>query len=222
MKLSIPLLFTVLAPVLAHWPAPAYSAPADEPVGQVEQIRLRAGELPAVKLTADILYRILTSEVAASRGRYDVAGQTLLDLARETSDPRLAKRAFQFSIADRNMTQALSAAREWALLSPRDPEAVASSLALAASNGQTAGLASALWGRIEKAQDKEQAVAQASAIVAKMSDKRLALDVLEQALHPSVRSLPVAHLALADAAWAASEPARALDEAKQAQALEPD
>ena len=222
MKLSIPLLFTVLAPVLAYWPAPAHSAPADDPVGQVEQIRLRAGELPVVKLTADILYRILTSEVAASRGRYDVAGQTLLDLARETSDPRLAKRAFQFSIADRNMTQALSAAREWALLSPRDPEAVASSLALAASNGQTSGLASALWARIEKAQDKEQAVAQASAIVAKMADKRLALDVLEQALHPSVRSLPVAHLALADAAWAASEPARALDEAKQAQAMEPD
>src|SRR3546814_18298985 len=67
------------------------------------------------------------------------------------------------------------------------------------------GLASALWARIEKAQDKEQAVAQASAIVAKMADKRVALDVLEQALHPSVRSLPVAHLALADAAWAASE-----------------
>src|SRR3546814_3743381 len=66
-------------------------------------------------------------------------------------------------------------------------------------------LASALWARIEKAQDKEQAVAQASAIVAKMADKRVALDVLEQALHPSVRSLPVAHLALADAAWAASE-----------------
>src|SRR3546814_13677669 len=81
-----------------------------------------------------------------------------------------------------------------AVLAPRDPEAVASSLALAASNGQTAGLASALWARIEKAQDKEQAVAQASAIVAKMADKRVALDVLEQALHPSVRSLPVAHL----------------------------
>ncbi|MGB3290070.1 MAG: tetratricopeptide repeat protein [Burkholderiaceae bacterium] len=222
MKLSIPLLFTALAPVLAQWSVPAHSAPAAETAGPVEQIRLRAGELPSVKLTADILYRVLTSEVAATRGRYDVAGSTLLALARETSDPRLAKRAFQFSIADRNMTQALSAAREWALLSPRDPEAVASSLALAASNGQTAGLASALWKRIDKAQDKEQAVAQASAVVGKMADKRLALDVLEQALHPSVRSLPVAHLALADAAWAASEPNRALEEAKQAQALDPD
>src|SRR3546814_13076191 len=83
-------------------------------------------------------------------------------------------------------------------------------------------MASDLWDRSEKEQDKEQAVAQASAIVAKMADKRVALDVLEQALHPSVRSLPVAHLALADAAWAASEPTRALEEARQALAIEPD
>src|SRR5690606_5491686 len=152
---------------------------------------------------------------------YDMAGQTLLDLARETSDPRLAKRAFQFSMADRDLAGALRAAREWVLLSPKDPEAVAASLALAASNGQTAGLASALWTRIEKADNKEQAIAQASAIVAKMPDKQLALDVLEKALHPSVRSLPVTHLALADAAWAAGNPNRALEEARKAQTIEP-
>lgn len=55
-----------------------------------------------------------------------------------------------------------------------------------------------------------------------MPDKQLALDVLEKALHPSVRSLSVSHLALADAAWAAEEPGRALDEARKAQAIEPD
>jgi tetratricopeptide (TPR) repeat protein len=151
-----------------------------------------------------------------------MASQALLQLAEETSDPRLAKRAFQFSMADRNMARALSAAREWALLSPKDPEAVASSLALAASSGETAGLASALWERIEKAEDKEQAIAQTSAIVAKMPDKELALEVLEKALHASVRTLPVSHLALSDAAWAASNPYRAVDEAHKALALDPD
>src|SRR3546814_2734092 len=131
------------------WSIPVHSAPIDKPNEQVEHIRLRAGELPAVKLTADILYRILTSEVAAARGYYDVAGQTLLSLARDTSDPRLAKRAFQLSIADRNMPQALSAARKWAVLAPLDPEAVASSQALAAANRQKAGPASAVWGTME-------------------------------------------------------------------------
>lgn len=221
MKLSIPLLFTVFAPVIVAVQG-AHAAPVQEVPEQIELIRLRAGELPDVKLTADIMYRILAAEIAATRGDYDMAGQTFLDLARETSDPRLAKRAFQFSMASRDLGRALTAARMWAALAPKDPEAVAASLALAASNGHTSGLASALWARIEKADDKEQAVAQASAIVSKMPDKRLALEVLEKALHPSVRSLPVAHLALADAAWAASEPARALDEARQALALDQD
>ncbi len=221
MKRSIPLLLVLFAPIFVSWSLPAYSAPAGKTRQQIEQIRLRSGELPAVKLTADMLYRILASEIAAQRGRFDMASQSFLDLARETSDPRLAKRAFQFSMADRDMARSLRAAREWALLAPGDPEAVASSLALAASNGQTAGLASALWTRIEKAENKEQAVIQASAIVSKMADKRVALEVLEKALHPSVRSLPVAHLALADAAWAAQEPARALQEARKALALDP-
>ena len=222
MKLSTPLLAAVLAPALVFFCAPAYAAQSSSANQSVELIRLRAGELPAVKLTADILYRLLASEIAASRGQYDMAGQTLLDVARETSDPRLAKRSFQFFMADRNVNLALNAAREWALLAPQDPEAVASSLALAATNGQTSGLASALSTRIEKADNKEQAIAQAYTIVDKMPDKRLALEVLEKSLDPGVRDLPVAHLALADAAWAAADPVRAVAEAKQALALDPD
>src|SRR5690606_8989169 len=154
------------------------------------------GQLPAVKLTADILYRILASEISAQRGRYDMASQTLLDLARETSDPRLAKRSFQFSMADRNLNRSLQAAREWALLAPNEPECAASSLALAASHGQTSGLAKASRPRIEQSNHAEQAVSQASAIVSKLADKTVALEVLDKALSPSVRKLPVAHLAL--------------------------
>jgi tetratricopeptide (TPR) repeat protein len=221
MKLSISLFLAALAPVLVAWPRPADAA-AEKPREQVELIRLRPGELPTVKLTADILFRVLAAEIAASRGEFDMASETLFDLARETSDPRLAKRSFQFALSGRDMVKALRAARQWALLSPNDPEAVASSLALAASNGQTSGLASALWTRIEKAENKEQAIVQASAIISKLNDKRVALDVLEKALHPSVRSLPVAHLALADAAWAADDPARALSEARAAQKLDPE
>lgn len=221
MKFSNPLLYAVCVSAFLYWPAAAQPAP-DDKQEQVELIRLRAGELPSVTLTPDIMYRVVAAEMAATQGQYDMAGQTLLDLAIETSDPRLAKRAFQFAMIDRNLARALAAARQWALLSPQDPEAVASSLALAASSGQTAGLANALWERIDKAEDKERAVAQASAIIGKMPDKRLALEVLEKALHPSVMGLPAAHLALADAAWAASDPDRALQEARKAQELDPD
>ncbi len=183
---------------------------------------MRDGQLPDVNLTADLMYRILAAEIGARDGQYDLASQTFLDLAKDTSDPRLAKRAFQFSMADRNIARALIAAREWVQLAPNDPEAVASSLALAASNGQTTGLAGALWARIDKAKNKEEAIAQAAAIVGKMTDKKTALEVLDRALHDPVRSLPMAHMALADAAWAAGDPNRALSEAQQALALDED
>src|SRR3546814_10148895 len=100
----------------------------------------------------------------------------MLDLARDTSDPRLAKRAFQFSMVARDLSRALASARIWAMLSPQDPEAVASSLSLSASNGQTAGLASTLNARIEKAEDKEQEIGQPAALVSKKADKRLVQD----------------------------------------------
>ncbi len=181
---------------------------------------MREGRLPDVTLTADIMYRFLAAEIGGQRGQYNLASQTFLDLAKDTSDPRLAKRAFQFSMADRNIARALAAAREWVRLAPNDPEAVASSLALAASNGQTTGLAAALWARIDKASNKDEAIAQAAAVVGKMADKKMALKVLDRALHGPVRSLPMAHMALADAAWAASDPKRALSEAQQALALD--
>lgn len=187
-----------------------------------EQIRLRQGELPAVRLTADILYRLLVAELSAQRSQYDTAAELMYGLARETSDPRLAKRAFQFAMAAHDLTKALRAARQWALLSPSDPDAVASSLALAASSGQTAGLATNLRNRIESAANKENAIAQAASIVARMSDKRVAFQVLEQALPESVRELPLAHLALSDAAWQADDPQRALEHAREALQLAPD
>ncbi|CAM5275954.1 tetratricopeptide repeat protein [Eoetvoesiella caeni] len=198
-----------------------HAAQAAGPTQHVEQIHLRAGEPPAINLSAELLYRILASEFAAQRGRYDIASQDYLDLAKDTSDPRLAKKAFQLSIVDRNMRRAQLAAQEWAFLAPGDPEAVASSLALAASNGQTAGMALALRERIAKAGDKSLAIGQALGIVSKLNDKKVALEILDQALESNVRDLPVAHLALSDAAWAAGDVTRALAEANHALVLDP-
>ncbi|MDX3896288.1 MAG: tetratricopeptide repeat protein [Pusillimonas sp.] len=217
MKLSSLLFWAVSASLCVQFPAEGRAA-QDE---VVEQIRLRAGEPPAISLTSELLYRILLAEIAAQRGDFDVASAQFLSLAKDTSDPRLAQKAFRAAIIDRNMARANEAAQQWVLLAPGDPEAVASSLALAASNGQTAGMASALWKRIEQADDKSTAILQAAAIISKLNDKNVALDVLERTLRAPVRSLPISHVVLADAAWAAGDPARALEEARQAQSLDP-
>src|SRR5690606_15384973 len=73
----------------------------------------------------------------------------------------------------------------------------------------------------DQADDKDVAVLQAAAIISKLNDKNVALDVLERTLRAPVRSLPISHVVLSDAAWAAGDAGRALDEARQAQALDP-
>lgn len=211
----------VLALAAAHetaWAAPPAAVPADP----VETIHLRSGEPPAVNLTPELLYRLLVAELSAQRGQFDDAAQELLSLARDTLDPRLARRAFQMSMTGRNLALALRSAREWAVLDPSNPEAVAASLALSASSGQTEGLARTLSRRIASADDPDQAIVQAAGIVSKMTDKRLALDVLDKALAGVAGTSALARLALADAAWAAGEPVRAVHEARRAQALDPD
>lgn len=225
MKRVSTVLFAAAVGVLAQPAWSQMSAPlllGETPeLDPAEQILLRSGELPAVRLTADILYRILAAEIAAQRSSFAQASELMYGLARETSDPRLAQRAFQFAMAGRDLPAALRAARQWVLVSPNDPDAVASSLALSASSGQTSGLASNLRTRIEEAGNKEQAIAEAASIVAKMSDKPVAYDVLQQALPDSVRHLPLAQLALSDAAWQADEAVEALEAAREALRLAP-
>ena len=188
---------------------------------EVQVIRLRPGELPYVDLTSDILFRVLASELAAQRGMYATAAGTMLGLAGDTSDPRLARRALEFYLAGGNLTGALDAARAWSRLAPADLEAGSTEMALAAANGQTDGLAQALRQRIDAAKDKPMAIAQALAVLGRVNDRYLALSLLDQALSPAVRKLPAAHLALADVAQAAGDSPRAVAEARAALSQDP-
>ncbi|HBT33164.1 MAG TPA: hypothetical protein DEB15_10200, partial [Pusillimonas sp.] len=163
----------------AQMDGPLEPTPAVEPV---EHIHLHSDSLPSVNLTGEMLYKLLVAEFAAQRGEIGVASDLFYELARTTSDPRLAKRAFQSAMVSRNFPRANRAAQLWALIAPNDPEAVASSLAMSASNGETEGLADALWKRIDEARDKEVAIGQAAAIVSKLNDRTAAYDILRSAL----------------------------------------
>jgi tetratricopeptide (TPR) repeat protein len=191
------------------------------PQSETDVIRLREGKPPYVRLTSSILYRILVSELAAQRGLYGTAASTMLSVANDTLDARVARRALEFYLAGGNLSGALDAARAWSRLAPYDAEAGTTELALAAANGQTAGLAPALRKRIDEARDKPTAIAQALAVLGRINDRKTALSILDQALSPSVRKLPAAHLALADVAQAAGDSARALQEARAALAADP-
>ncbi len=185
-------------------------------------IRLRAGGLPDVTLTSNILFRVLAAEVSAQRNVFIPAGKTMLDLANEIGDKRLARRALEFYLAGGNLAGALESARLWVRISPDDAEAVSAEMALAAASGQTRGLTSALGKQISTAKDKSAAIAQAVAVLGRMPDRAVAFSILDGAISEGNAShLPAAHLALADMAEAAGQTDRALTEARAALASSP-
>ena len=182
-----------------------------------EVIRLRAGKLPEVTLTSTILFRIIASEISAERGAYLPAGKTMLDLGQELGDYRLTRRALEFYLAGGNLPGALEASRAWLKLTPDDPDASSTEMALAAASGQTSGLAAALKKQIDTSADKTVAIVQAFAVLSRMPDKQAALRVLSEAIsESSAKNLSAGHLALADMARAAGDSARALQEARLA------
>jgi tetratricopeptide (TPR) repeat protein len=186
-------------------------------VVETEEIRLRAGQLPDVSLTSNILFRILAAEISAQRSVFIPAGKTMLDLARELGDYRLARRGLEFYLAGGNLAGALDAARLWLRISPDDAEAVSTEMALSAASGQTSGLTEALRKQIDAASDKTVAIGQAVAVLSRMPDRAVAFTILDRAINASnARNTLAARLALADIAQLAGEQARALTEAKAA------
>ena len=189
---------------------------------ETEVIRLHANQLPDVTLTGTILFKILAAEIAAQRGNYLAAGNTLSELARETADPRLARRALEFYLAGGNLTGALDASRTWLRIAPNDDEAVSTELALGAAAGQTTGLAQALRKRIDKSTDKPAAITQAVTTLARMQNKQEAFSILSEAINQSsVKNLPAARLALADMAQSSGDSKQALAEARIALGANP-
>ena len=184
---------------------------------EAEEIQLRAGQLPEVTLTSNIVFRILAAEISAQRSAFIPAGKTMLDLAKEVGDVRLARRAREFYLAGGNLAGALESSRLWLKFEPDDAEALSTEMTLSAASGQTSGLTSALRKKIDEARDKTAAIGQAMAILGRVPDKRAGLAILITVLQESqARDTLPAHIAISDLARAAGDAPRALSAAKAA------
>jgi tetratricopeptide (TPR) repeat protein len=184
---------------------------------EAEEIQLRAGQLPEVTLTSNIVFRILAAEISAQRSAFIPAGKAMLDLAKEVGDVRLARRALEFYLAGGNLAGALESSRLWLKFEPDDAEALSTEMTLSAASGQTSGLTSALRKKIDEARDKTAAIGQAMAILGRVPDKRAGLAILITVLQESqARDTLPAHIAISDLARAAGDAPRALSAAKAA------
>ena len=91
-------------------------------------------QAPEGDLQEPMLYEFLLGEIALQRGDLPLAAQTFLDLARRTSDPRVARRAVEIANQARLPELALDAARTWQELDPASPQALQVLAALLVAN----------------------------------------------------------------------------------------
>ena len=109
----------------------ATQAQAGTPPQPVRRPRLRSGstvpapgeKLPVAELSEEVLFRYLSAEIADQRGDWEYAYVNMLQIAQQTRDPRLARRAAEIAITAKEIDEALVAVRLWREVAPESEEA---------------------------------------------------------------------------------------------------
>ncbi|MFO0461904.1 MAG: hypothetical protein ACK50I_22330 [Burkholderiales bacterium] len=77
------------------------------------------GPLPEVELSPQLLFQLLAADLAAQRGEVGSAWSTYMSVARQTRDPRIARRATEVAVGARALDEAVQSAQLWRELAPQ-------------------------------------------------------------------------------------------------------
>jgi tetratricopeptide (TPR) repeat protein len=179
--------------------------------------------LPNTDLSEEMLFKLLSSEIAYQRGDWQTAFVTNLQLAQQTRDPRLARRAAEVALAAKQPDEALSAVRLWRTLAPESDEATQYYLSFVILSDNLAEAKPILEQRLKEARPQTRGLLafQIQRLLARSKDKAAAFTMLEQVLAPYL-DMPEAHLALAQGAHVRNDSVRAQAEAQLALKTKPD
>jgi len=183
-----------------------------------------ADPLPRVDLNSDLLYQLMAAEIAVQRGDAGDAYATFLAEARQTRDPRLARRAAEVAIGARALAQALDASRLWRELAPHSVEAQQAVGALLVANGRYEESEPLFAQQIKAAAAPLNELARVQRTLARAPDRAAAFDLLQRLAAPyqdDARHGADVHLTLAHGAQAAGLNQRAVEEARIALAQRP-
>jgi len=210
------------APVAPDAPAVAPAAAAQPLPKVVTRIPpARVVPLPRVELSEALLFKLTLAEIAAQRGQPHVAVPAFLEVARETQDPRVARRAAEIAWNARFLPAALEAATLWLQADPESMRAQQTVIALLVNQSRLDDAIPHLEKWLDGDEQRTgQNFMQISTLVAAHKDKAAILQLMRTLAgrHPTV---PEASLAVAQAAWNAGDFPAALDAARNALKLRP-
>jgi tetratricopeptide (TPR) repeat protein len=187
-------------PVAAESHAQSQAAAETAADAEAQAAARAAAALPRQPLTPDMLFKFLVAEVAGQRGAIGIAQSTYLDLARQTQDPRVARRAVEVSMFARNQAGALEAARMWATTEPDSERAQQTLAALLLNEGRLDEAEPILRALLKE--NPATGFLHLSALMGKLRDTQAAQALVER-LAADYPALPEARFAVAQAAASA-------------------
>ncbi|MBN9411396.1 MAG: tetratricopeptide repeat protein [Burkholderiales bacterium] len=181
---------------------------------------------PQSALDADLFYRLLLGEISARSGEANEAFALILDSARTTGDPRLYERAIALALQARDGDSALIAARAWRAADPQSRDANRYVLQILLALNRVADTVEPLRNELAAvpAPERPFAIASVPRYYARVSDRRLAARVVEQALVDELRvpaTAPTAWTTVGRMRMAAGDLPGALEAARRGQAGDP-
>jgi Flp pilus assembly protein TadD len=179
--------------------------------------------LPAAELTNELLFKLLSAEIAYQRGQWQTAYVATLSAAQQTRDPRLARRAAEIALSAKQGGEALAAIRLWRELAPNSDEATQYYLGFIVLSDNLESARPIFAQRLQNARPQVRSLMmfQIQRMLARAKDRTAAFAMLEDLLAP-YKSIPDTHLVLAQGALANGDGERARAEARTALAAKPD
>ena len=173
------------------------SAPAGKAANDLAAA-IQTPALPSSGLDAELFYRLLVGEITARDGDPVAGFALMLDSARKTNDGSLYQRAVEIALQSRSGDAALQAATAWQQALPNSREAHRYVLQILIALNRVQDTLEPLKKNIDlaAAADRLQAISGIPRAYARVSDKKLASTVIENAL-----SAYVSNPGTAAAAW---------------------
>ncbi|WP_313705328.1 tetratricopeptide repeat protein [Massilia sp.] len=142
--------------------------------------------LPKVALTPTLLNQLLRAEFAFRKGDWQGPYLTMLALAQQTRDPRLARRAAEMALAARQQDDTLAAVREWRKLDPQSEEATQYYLGMVILSDNISDAEAIFRKRLESAPAEVRGVVlyQVQQLLSRAKDKEAANAMLERLVAP--------------------------------------
>ncbi|GAB1394468.1 tetratricopeptide repeat protein [Rhodocyclaceae bacterium] len=196
----------------------AEPAPASDPAESSES----TANLPKLDLTPKLLYQFLLAEIAGQRGQVNQSALLYRELARETRDPRVARRATEMALHGRQPEVALEAAQLWQALEPESAQARQTLIRLLAALGRQADLAREVAALLAaEPQHIAQNLSHLNRLFARINDRKVARAIIETVTTPYLM-LPEAHYARAIAAFETQDLPAARQLVERVLSLKPD